>query len=119
MSKHLFHNCIKKCLAGKTTILATHQLQYIKEVDGIILLEQGNIKYFSHYQDLLAYQPEYGVLLSEEDQETDELSVQERTRRQQIFLSSSNVSKVTNVSFRRRYNENIENDEKSGNCVQL
>ncbi|XP_032678119.1 multidrug resistance-associated protein 4-like [Odontomachus brunneus] len=92
VSKHLFHDCIKKYLAGKTTILATHQLQYIKEVDGIILLEQGKMKYFSHYQDLLAYQPEYNVLLSEEDEEADELSVHKRMREQQIFTSSTKNS---------------------------
>lgn len=91
MSKHLFHDCIKRCLAGRTTILATHQLQYIKEVDGIILLEHGKMKYFSHYQDLLAYQPEYGVLLSKEDEENDEIPVPKRMSGRSVSISSTRV----------------------------
>lgn len=92
MSKHLFYDCIKKCLAGQTTILATHQLQYVREVDGIILLEQGRMKYFSHYQDLLAHQPEYGVLLAEKDEESDKLFEQKNMRRRQMSISSVRVS---------------------------
>lgn len=103
VSKHLFHDCIKKYLAGKTTVLATHQLQYIKEVDGIILLEQGKMKCFSHYQDLLAYQPEYSVHLSEKDEETDELPVHKRMREQRISTSSTKVSEETNASLKCRY----------------
>ncbi|XP_014467791.1 PREDICTED: multidrug resistance-associated protein 4-like [Dinoponera quadriceps] len=99
VSKYLFHECIEKYLAGRTTILATHQLQYIKDVDGIILLEQGKMKYFSRYQDLLAYQPEYSVHLSGEDEENCKLSMQKRNRGQQPFISSSrnSVSEISEI----------------------
>jgi len=88
VSKHLFEECIQKYLAGKTRILATHQLQYIKGVDAIILLEQGRMTYFSHYQDLLAYRPEYGILLAEENEANDDTEKTMNIRRQ--FSSISN-----------------------------
>jgi len=47
--------------------LATHQLQYIKRIDGIILLEQERMKYFLHYQDLLEYLPRVWSTLDSEE----------------------------------------------------
>lgn len=44
VGKELFENCISGFLREKTCILITHQLQYLKEVDHIIILESGMIK---------------------------------------------------------------------------
>lgn len=44
VGKELFENCITGYLRDKTCILITHQLQYLKEVDHIIILESGMIK---------------------------------------------------------------------------
>lgn len=38
VGKHLFEKCILKHLAGKTRILVTHQLQFLKQADLIIVL---------------------------------------------------------------------------------
>lgn len=38
VGKHLFQECIKKYLDGKTRILVTHQVQFLKEADLIIML---------------------------------------------------------------------------------
>lgn len=38
VGKHLFEKCILKHLHGKTRILVTHQLQYLKKADHIIVL---------------------------------------------------------------------------------
>ena len=43
MANQLFEKCITQYLNGKTRILATHQLQFIKNVDGIILIKQGKV----------------------------------------------------------------------------
>ncbi|EFN66324.1 Probable multidrug resistance-associated protein lethal(2)03659, partial [Camponotus floridanus] len=96
VSKHLFQECIQRYLAGKTRILATHQLQYIKGVDAIILLEQGKVKYFSHYQDLLEYRPEYGVLVAAENEIDDSLEKTMSIRRK--FSSASNRSRTPEAS---------------------
>ncbi|XP_012536071.1 multidrug resistance-associated protein 4 isoform X2 [Monomorium pharaonis] len=98
VSKHLFHECIQRYLHGKTRILATHQLQYIKGVDAIILLEQGKIKYFSHYQDLLEYRPEYSVLLATENETIDDSSLEKSINIRRQFSSSSNRSRTPELS---------------------
>ena len=44
VGKHMFEECIDKYLQGKTRILVTHQLQYLRNVDRIIVLKDGVIQ---------------------------------------------------------------------------
>lgn len=44
VGKDLFENCVAGYLKRKTVVLITHQLQYLKEVDHIVILENGCIK---------------------------------------------------------------------------
>lgn len=44
VGKELFTNCVAGFLKDKTCILVTHQLQYLKDVDHIIILEDGIVK---------------------------------------------------------------------------
>ncbi|XP_014467770.1 PREDICTED: multidrug resistance-associated protein 4-like [Dinoponera quadriceps] len=113
VSKHLFQECIQKYLARKTRILATHQLQYIKNVDGIILLEQGKVKYFSRYEDLLDYRPEYGELVSTGKSSTeisDDSSIEKSMKRQ--FSSTSNRSRTPEASSGGTDDEDEDEDAK-------
>jgi len=66
-------------------------------VDAIILLEQGKMKYFSHYQDLLEYRPEYGVLLAAENEATDDSSLEKSINIRRQFSSSSNRVSAENM----------------------
>lgn len=91
VSKHLFEECMQRYLAGKTRILATHQLQYIKNVDSIILIEQGRATVFSYYQDLLNQRPEYAELLAAENETNDDSSLEKSVMRRQFSSSSTRV----------------------------
>ncbi|CAK9798979.1 Probable multidrug resistance-associated protein lethal(2)03659 [Anthophora quadrimaculata] len=97
VSKHLFEECMQKYLAGKTRILATHQLQYVKNVDAIILIEQGKVTMFSYYQDLLNQRPEYAELLAAEPETNEDSSTEKNTMRRQ-FSSSSTRSRTPEAS---------------------
>lgn len=44
VGKHMFEECIDKYLRGKTRILVTHQLQYLRDVGRIIVLKDGAIQ---------------------------------------------------------------------------
>lgn len=44
VGKHMFEECIDKYLRGKTRILVTHQLQYLRNVGRIIVLKDGAIQ---------------------------------------------------------------------------
>ncbi|XP_066141645.1 ATP-binding cassette sub-family C member 4-like [Euwallacea fornicatus] len=52
VGKHLFEKCIVKHLKGKTRILVTHQLQYLKKVDLIIVLYEGTIEALGSFKQL-------------------------------------------------------------------
>lgn len=44
VGKQLFDSCVSGFLRDKCVILVTHQLQYLKEVDQIVIMENGRIK---------------------------------------------------------------------------
>ena len=43
VGKHLFDRCIKDFLHGRMRILVTHQLQFLKETDSIVVLRNGSV----------------------------------------------------------------------------
>ncbi|KAL4194336.1 hypothetical protein AMTRI_Chr05g68090 [Amborella trichopoda] len=49
----LFNDCVKKALEKKTVILVTHQVEFLAEVDEIMVLEGGRITQSGSYNDLL------------------------------------------------------------------
>ncbi len=53
VSKHIFEKCIKEYLHNKCVILVTHQLQFIKQADQIVVLKDGGCFACGSYTDLL------------------------------------------------------------------
>ncbi|KAJ3257816.1 Multidrug resistance-associated protein 9 [Boothiomyces macroporosus] len=53
VGKQLFEQVVKKRLAGKTVLLATHQLQYMQQVDKILVLDQGQVLEFGTFEELI------------------------------------------------------------------
>lgn len=43
VARHLYRKCITDYLAGKTRILVTHQLQFLKQADHIIVLDRVSV----------------------------------------------------------------------------
>ncbi|XP_056639846.1 ATP-binding cassette sub-family C member 4-like isoform X1 [Diorhabda sublineata] len=52
VAKHLFERCIKGYLGTKTTILVTHQLQFLEDADVIVVMDQGKIVKVGSYNDI-------------------------------------------------------------------
>ena len=52
VGKSIFYNVIKKELMGKTRILVTHALQYIHEVDRIVVFKKGRIVENGTYEEI-------------------------------------------------------------------
>ncbi|XP_001604413.2 multidrug resistance-associated protein 4 isoform X1 [Nasonia vitripennis] len=112
VGKHLFKDCIQKYLYGKTRILATHQLQFIKGADAIILIDQGKIKQYTDYHKLLTAHPEYGTLIAEEKAgDTSDDSSIERSHIRRQFSSSSTRSRTPNPSGGETDGEDEEADQ--------
>ncbi|GAB1868440.1 Multidrug resistance-associated protein 4-like [Camponotus japonicus] len=53
VAKHLYKKCITEYLYGKTRILVTHQLHFLKRVDHIIVLDRGFVKMQGSYKELI------------------------------------------------------------------
>ncbi|OWF39711.1 multidrug resistance-associated protein 5-like [Mizuhopecten yessoensis] len=65
VGRHLFHKCITKTLAGKTVILVTHQLQYLKHCDEILVIGEGKIAERGHHYDLIDRNGYYGSMMGQ------------------------------------------------------
>ncbi|MGH0117618.1 UNVERIFIED_CONTAM: hypothetical protein FKN15_055597 [Acipenser sinensis] len=63
VGKHIFEECVKKALAGKTIILVTHQLQYLEFCDKVILLEDGETKEMGTHKSLMETKDRYWQLI--------------------------------------------------------
>ncbi|XP_051166278.1 ATP-binding cassette sub-family C member 4-like [Leptopilina boulardi] len=99
VGKHLFEECMKHYLSGKTRILATHQLQYIKGVDAIILLDQGKMQFYKNYQQLLQSHPEYmPLIVAESNPNNKEDSFTEKNAMRRKISTLSNRSKTSEPS---------------------
>ncbi|RUS29226.1 P-loop containing nucleoside triphosphate hydrolase protein [Jimgerdemannia flammicorona] len=46
VGRNLFNNCIRGYMGGKPRILVTHQLQYIKDCDRVLVLERGKATHY-------------------------------------------------------------------------
>ncbi|KAM3828790.1 ATP-binding cassette sub-family C member 12-like [Vipera latastei] len=62
VGSHIFEQCIKKALKGKTILLVSHQLQYLQFCDQIILLEGGEISESGTHAQLMKAQGHYAQL---------------------------------------------------------
>ncbi|KAL3283206.1 hypothetical protein HHI36_006355 [Cryptolaemus montrouzieri] len=52
VGKHLYQKCIEKFLSDKICILVTHQLQYLKTADKIIIMKDGTIEESGTFTEL-------------------------------------------------------------------
>ncbi|XP_076148996.1 ATP-binding cassette sub-family C member 12-like [Alosa pseudoharengus] len=64
VGKHIFEECVKKALKGKSVILVTHQLQYLEFCDDVMLLENGEIKEAGTHTSLMKAQSRYAQLIN-------------------------------------------------------
>ncbi|XP_057156088.2 ATP-binding cassette sub-family C member 12 isoform X15 [Pan paniscus] len=63
VGKHVFEECIKKTLRGKTIVLVTHQLQFLESCDEVILLEDGEICGKGTHKELMEERGRYAKLI--------------------------------------------------------
>ncbi|KAJ3039965.1 Multidrug resistance-associated protein 4 [Rhizophlyctis rosea] len=53
VGRRLFQNCIQTLLKDCTVVLVTHQLQYVRECDRVVLLEGGKCVTQGKYEDVM------------------------------------------------------------------
>ncbi|XP_056145091.1 ATP-binding cassette sub-family C member 4-like [Lampris incognitus] len=67
VGKHLFEECICGLLRKKPRILVTHQLQYLKAADQILVLKDGQMVVRGTYSELQSSGVDFTSLLKEEE----------------------------------------------------
>ena len=65
VGRSLFDGVLRGALSGKTVFIVTHQLQYLPEVDGIIVVREGEIQEQGTYKELMAKKGSFYNLISE------------------------------------------------------
>ncbi|CAG2210271.1 ABCC5 [Mytilus edulis] len=118
VGRHIFTEYLTKALKGKTVIFVTHQLQYLSQCDGIIVLSNGRITERGKHDELMAGNGEYSNLITtyytQDDNKDVDDDIRERinsipgspqpvtTVRQRTFSDSSQKSGFQKPGFHQQ-----------------
>ncbi|KAF5286347.1 hypothetical protein FQR65_LT12641 [Abscondita terminalis] len=94
VGKEIFENCIRNYLKGKTVVLVTHQLQYLANVDHIVVLDKGLVIAQGSCSDLQKSGVDFTKYLSPEVVEPEEINFTEKEDNLKVSVSK-NVVKQT------------------------
>ncbi|XP_076243257.1 ATP-binding cassette sub-family C member 4 [Calliopsis andreniformis] len=64
VARHLFFKCIQNYLNGKTRILVTHQLQFVKQADTIAVLDRGCLQMQGTYEQLIKSNADFAEMIN-------------------------------------------------------
>ncbi|XP_070687523.1 ATP-binding cassette sub-family C member 12 [Pempheris klunzingeri] len=103
VGKHIFEECIKKELQGKSIILVTHQLQYLEFCDDILVLEDGEIQESGDHQALVGANGRYAQLINNYQME------QSKTQKEENEVSPPDAAELKEVELRNRSDSGIVN----------
>lgn len=67
VGKEVFENCVLRFLKGKTRILVTHQMQYLKVAHMIVMLKDGCVEAQGTFEELLNSSTNFKELIAQVD----------------------------------------------------
>lgn len=73
VGKHIFEKCIRHFLKDKVCILVTHQLQYLKDVQHVVIMDEGCIDGQGSYKELRKTKADSILSLSVEETKLEEV----------------------------------------------
>ncbi|XP_033638055.1 multidrug resistance-associated protein 5-like [Asterias rubens] len=104
VGKHIFEECISGALKGKTVLFVTHQLQYLKDCDVVLTMENGRIAERGSHGELMEKQGLYSNLIEtfhskQEDDDDEEEMMDEGSdvRLQRALSTMSTRSRAESV----------------------
>ncbi|XP_045888265.1 ATP-binding cassette sub-family C member 12 [Micropterus dolomieu] len=105
VGKHIFEECVKKELQGKSVILVTHQLQYLEFCDDILVLEDGELLEAGNHQALMKANGRYTQLINNyqmeqsKTQKEEEGSTQDAAQLKEVELRDCTDNGIVNPAF--------------------
>nr|XP_046258123.1 ATP-binding cassette sub-family C member 12 [Scatophagus argus]XP_046258212.1 ATP-binding cassette sub-family C member 12 [Scatophagus argus]XP_046258305.1 ATP-binding cassette sub-family C member 12 [Scatophagus argus] len=103
VGKHIFEECIKKELKGKSIILVTHQLQYLEFCDDILVLEDGEVREAGDHEALMEANGRYAQLISNYQME------QSKTHEEEDEVSPKDTAQMNEIELRERADSGLVN----------
>jgi ATP-binding cassette subfamily C (CFTR/MRP) protein 4 len=101
VGRQVFEKCIMGILRTKAVLLVTHQLQFLKPANQIILLNNGKVQSQGSYAKLVESGIDFAQLLLSEDTDGDQISQQKMTtsgggnQRNPAFRRSSSMMEMS------------------------
>ncbi|CAK1599799.1 unnamed protein product [Parnassius mnemosyne] len=93
VGRQLFEECINGYLQGRTRILVTHQIHFVKAADYIVVLNEGSIENMGTYDELVKSEKEFSLLLSSLSEGSNEIEDgSEKTKRPPMQRAISGIS---------------------------
>ncbi|XP_059927317.1 ATP-binding cassette sub-family C member 11 isoform X2 [Gadus macrocephalus] len=99
VGKHIFEECIKRELVGKSVILVTHQLQYMQFCDNVLLLDEGEILEAGRHEELMNGRGRYAQLISSYQLEQSTVLLQQQNAVDPPFVEPHQTNGVVNQAF--------------------
>lgn len=80
VGKQLFEDCVCGILNNKTRVLVTHQLQYVKVADRIVVMNSGKLVVEGSYKELMQQGVEFEKIDSRYDESSTEKAIAQSVR---------------------------------------
>ncbi|KAG5885794.1 hypothetical protein JTB14_031511 [Gonioctena quinquepunctata] len=97
VGRHLFDECIYKHLEKKTRILVTHQLQYLKKADLIIVINEGQVEAQGSFEELSNSELDFTKMLVDEEESKNPEDVGRLHRQRSLSIHSTTKSVISEV----------------------
>ncbi|XP_011149209.1 multidrug resistance-associated protein 4-like [Harpegnathos saltator] len=121
VAKHLYKRCIVEYLTGKTRILVTHQLQFLRRAEHVIVLDRGFIKMQGNYNELVASNKDFIEMMNSlnheaQKKEDDARKISEMSNRKiSIMRRPSGLSITSSIAYSEiedmQYENSLEGEE--------
>ena len=107
VGKHLFDRCIKEFLDGRMRILVTHQVQFLKETDSVVVLRNGSVVCHGSYNRIEQYRQEASCFLPQQKQYFDGKNKHE----ERLLIFSEEGSESLNSSRKHHDRVDLKHEE--------
>ncbi|XP_077405833.1 ATP-binding cassette sub-family C member 4 isoform X1 [Vanacampus margaritifer] len=97
VGRHLFEQCICGMLKSKPRILVTHQLQYLKGADQIVVLKEGHMVAKGTYTELQQSGVDFTSLLKKDEEEEPQKPPSDLSSRSRTLSQNSVRSQASSV----------------------
>ncbi|XP_011704354.1 PREDICTED: multidrug resistance-associated protein 4-like, partial [Wasmannia auropunctata] len=121
VARHLYWKCITEYLHGKTRILVTHQLQFLKRADHIVMLDRGFVKMQGSYNELVQSNRDFIRMMDNLNHEKIEAQKKEEELRRVSQMSMRRITvarRASGISIASSIQSDIEEFEYEENSQE-